>query len=61
MRKNIVISMQQAELEQLDRLARELNLTRSAAIRILVGMYYKRAWGLEETRRFLATYGRKVE
>lgn len=50
MRKNIVLSMQTAELAELDKLARELGLSRSAAVRLLVTMYYGRNWACAQRR-----------
>jgi hypothetical protein len=41
MRKNIVISLQEAELALLDFLAENLGLSRSACVRLLVARYYK--------------------
>jgi len=41
MRKNIVLSMQEAELTLLDQLAKRLGLSRSASVRLLVARYYK--------------------
>lgn len=72
MRKNIVLSMQEAELAELDKLALELKLSRSAAVRLLVTIYYEQSWqgterriktttdGQKQTAK-TATYGRKVE
>lgn len=72
MRKNIVLSMQAAEVAELDKLASELQLSRSATVRLLVTLYYDHGWQGNDRRKKTredgqgltvktATFGRKVE
>lgn len=63
-RKNVVVSLKPAELALLDYIATELDLSRSATIRLLVARYYqdeklRMFWREQDTKT--AKYGRKVE
>lgn len=63
-RKNVVVSLKPAELALLDYIATELDLSRSATIRLLVARYYqdeklRMFWREQDTKT--AKHGRKVE